>query len=123
MPAILDHHADDPIVCITFNDDVNVESLAHAYLDSVEAAVRQGEFVCRILDFRFAHTAYAQIYADLLDFVQNIAGAALPPTIQAVFVGQPNMAQFFAEQQVAFFTDVDSAIAHVQSLLAEPATA
>jgi hypothetical protein len=121
MPASVEQHANEPIVFLTFTDDVKAEALVHAYMDSVEIAGKLGKSVYRVIDFRSAESSYVSIFTNLLALVQGVAGAAVAPTLEAVFVGQPHMAEFFVRQQVAFFEDIDGAVTYVHSRYTEAA--
>ena len=123
MSATVQTIAHEPIIIMTFPDQLSAQDVADAYVKSVELAVEMGCSVYRVIDVRAAASSYQDSIHTYHEIVKGVSAAAIYPELAAAFVGQPDMAAFFEDMGAqAFFENLDNALTFARAQVATPAT-
>ncbi len=103
-------HMGEPIIVITLNDQMDTQAVTNAYLESVELAARMAQPGFRLVDIQEAVSSFVEKTHTIREIVRGMAGAATYPDMLIAFVGQPHMAQTFADLNLPFFTNQEAAL-------------
>jgi hypothetical protein len=115
----VNQHGDEPIIVITLDDTMNAQAVANAYLESVDLSEHMAQPGFRLVDIQAAGSSFAEKTHAIREIVRGIAGAATYPDMLIAYVGQPHMAQTFAELHLPFFANHEAALDYVHARLAD----
>ncbi len=110
MTAIVNKLTNEPIIITTISDRTTASALADAFLKNAEIATANEGRIYRVIDVRPAAETFGWSVTNWLEIARGVAGGAVRPELEAVFVGTPDMAPFFNNAQLLFFASMDQAL-------------
>lgn len=120
MPVKVEKMTDAPIVILTYNDAIDVETVTFAFRESLKYLTPDMKKLFRISDMRLARIDFSQAIGILKAIQTNPDGSSVDPRIHGVFVGNQAMAEVYANAvgkmgvQIPFFPTIDDALAYIQ---------
>lgn len=115
MSVSVNKLAEAPVVVATFDARADARDVATAYLETLQFAWESSEPLHRIINVEHTGSAYQTVVYALRELTKAAVGAALLPEMIYTFVGQAQMAAYFDEQHLPFFSSMDAALNDIRS--------
>jgi hypothetical protein len=126
MPVQVRKLPDEPIIILTYEGDVDAETIKSAFRQSVELMASIEGVVYRISDVRAIDVdeqAMRELFKLVADIRNQQTGSSADPRIHGVFVGEHQLARLYAEimsqywfgsTQIPFYHTLDEALEHIR---------
>ena len=97
MPARIERMPNEPIVIVTFDGHLDVETVRNVFVETAAVFANVEGHVYRIADIRTAKIGFV----DLINIVKAVRGglpaSSIDPRVHGVFVGQNQFARMYAD--------------------------
>ncbi len=100
MPVQVNKLPDEPIILLTYDGSVDVETVKSAFQQSVELMSEINGAVYRISDVRAIdadETTIGQLFKLIAELRRDTSGSSADPRIHGVFVGGHQLARIYAD--------------------------
>ena len=123
MPVRVEKLPNEPIIILTYEGRLDVETVRSAFLQSAAIAEQIAGLVYRISDVRRADADFAHVLKVVAEIRKGLPGSSADPRIRGMFVGTSAMAKLYADilrQQalggvsIPFFFTPEDALASIR---------
>jgi len=123
MPVQVEKLPDLPVIILTYEGHMDVETVKSAFSQSAVIAASVEGIVYRISDVRNSEGTFADVVNVIKAIRVNVVGSSADPKIKGVFVGNNQFARMhadflkqeqFGSTTIPFFQTLDEALEYVQ---------
>ena len=100
MPVLVTQLPNEPIIVLIYEGAIDAETVKSAFHQSAELMASIGGTVYRISDVRLIQTderIVVELFKLIVELRKDITGSSADPRIHGVFVGDHQMARFYAD--------------------------
>jgi hypothetical protein len=122
MPVRVEKLPDEPVLVITYEGHLDVETVKSAFTQSAALAAKIDGAVYRISDVRKGEGDFIDLMQIMAQVRAGIPGSSADPKIKGIFVGTHYMARLYADLmrqeqfggiQIPFFKTVEEALDYI----------
>lgn len=123
MPVKVEKLPDKPVIILTYQGHMDVETVKSAFSQSAAIAASIDGIVYRISDVRNSEGSFADVVNVIKAIRVNTVGSSADPKIKGVFVGNNQFARMYADflkQQefgitnIPFFQTLEEALEYIE---------
>lgn len=103
--------ANTPVLLTKVPEHADEQWLFDAYARNLELSQAEDQPLYWVVDVRPAHSSYATSATGWMKIAQGLGGASVMPTLNVVFIAEPNMMPFFDKANLRAFTMPEEAFA------------
>ena len=123
MPVQVEKLPDLPIIVLTYEGHMDVETVKSAFSQSAVIAASVEGMVYRISDVRDSEGTFTDVVKVIKAIRENVLGSSADPKIKGVFVGNNQFARMYADilkqdqfgiTTIPFFQTLEEALAYIR---------
>lgn len=123
MPVKVEQLPGEPIIVLTYEGHMDVETVIQAFAESVKLAEHIDGVVYRISDVRLGEGDFADVMKIITEIRKGIPGSTADPKIRGVFVGGHQMVRLYADilkqeqfgaTNIPFFKSMEEALEYIR---------
>ena len=97
MPVKIDPVPDEPIVVVTFEGHIDLETVRNMFVETAIVFAKFEGNVYRIADIRTADTDFVDIVKMIKAIREGLPASSIDPRVHGIFVGQNQFARMYAD--------------------------
>ncbi len=123
MPVKVEKLPDKPVIILTYESHMDVETVKSAFSQSATIAASIDGIVYRISDVRKSEGSFADVVNVIKAIRVNTVGSSADPKIKGVFVGNNQYARMYADflkqeefgiTNIPFFKTLEEALEYIE---------